>query len=431
MQTSLSSVNSWTVMQKLLFRFFAVYFFIYIFPFPVQYIPSAVPLNIWLWFNRFWDLLVSWTGKNVLHLSYPITVKPNGSGDTTYNYVQLFLFAAVALIGAIIWSFTDRKRKSYDLLLYWLTVYVRYYLAFIMISYGLYKIVKTQFPFPFSDLAKTYGDMSPMGLLWRFMGYSTAFNVFTGLAEATGGFLLLFRKTTTFGSLVCITVLSNVVAINFCYDVPVKLLSSNLLLMAIFIAAPDMHRLINFFFRNKAVPAVNIQPKFYKRWTKITWIAVKILLIGTVLLTTISSVWKGYKSYGDEAMLKQPMFGIYNVIKFVKNKDTLPPLTTDSLQWKQLNILLSNEATIKMMNDSEKRYSLNVDTVNKTFNLFAYSYAYHLGRFSYFYPDATHLAFAGTLQNDSVYILMQKIDFNKTRLISRGFHWVNEYPYNK
>jgi hypothetical protein len=43
---------------------------------------------------------------------------------------------------------------------------------------------------------------------------------------------LLFRKTKTFGSLVCITVLMNIVAMNFCYDVPVKLFSSNLLLMA-------------------------------------------------------------------------------------------------------------------------------------------------------------------------------------------------------
>ena len=84
-----------------------------------------------------------------------------------------------------------------------------------------------------------------------------------------------------------------------------------------------------------------------------------------------------------------------------------------------------------MMNDSLKRYSFNLDTVNKTFNLFAYSYATHLATFHYFYPDAAHLVFTGKLDNDSVYILMQKIDFNKMRLINRGFHWINEYPYNR
>jgi len=270
-----------------------------------------------------------------------------------------------------------------------------------------------------------------MGLLWSFIGYSTAFNVFIGLAEATGGILLLFRKTTTFGSLVCITVLCNIVAMNFCYDVPVKLFSSNLLLMAIFIVVPDMQRLINFFFRNKAVPAVNSQIRFYKRWMKITWITVKILLIGSALYTTITIAWQEYKTYGDEAMLKQPLFGIYNITKFVKNKETLPPLATDSLQWKQLNIIFTDYATIKMMNDSLKRYSFTLDTVNKTFRLFAYSYAYELGTLHYFKPDVMHLVFTGKLQNDSVYILMQKLDFNKMKLINRGFHWINEHPYNR
>ncbi len=429
MQKGLPAVNSWTVTQKLLFRFFAAYFFIYIFPFPIGFIPFTDTLNTW--YASIWDALVPWAGKYILHVSYPINIKPNGSGDTTYNYVQLFLFAIIAIIAAAIWSAADRKRKGYDSFLYWLMVYVRYYLAFTMMSYGFYKIIKTQFPFPFYNLTQTYGQSSPMGLLWNFMGYSTAFNMFTGLAEAIGGFLLLFRKTTTFGSLVSITVLSNIVAMNFCYDVPVKLFSSNLLLMAIFIAVPDIHRLIDFFFRNKAVQAVNIQPKFYKRWKKITWIAVKFLLIGTVLYSIITGVWERYTSYGDKAVQKTPMFGIYYVTKFVKNKDTLPPLATDSLQWKQLNIVYANYATIKMMNDSLKGYSFKPDTVKKTVELFTYSDTLDKSTLHYYNPDSKHIILTGRLKEDSVYIVMQKLDLNKLRLINRGFHWINEYPYNR
>lgn len=313
MQTGLTAVNNWHFSERLLFRFFAAYFFIFIFPFPIGYLPFTDTLSTLL--NGFWDALVPWAGKYILHVSYPITVKPNSSGDTTYNYLQLFLVAILAFIAAIIWSALDRKRKSYDLLLYWVMVYVRYYLAFTMMIYGFYKIIKTQFPFPFYNLTETYGESSPMGLLWNFMGYSTAFNMFTGLAEAIGGFLLLFRTTTTFGSLMCMTVLSNIVALNFCFDIPVKIYSANLLLMAVFIAMPDMYRLINFFFRNKAVPAVNMQPKFFKRWIKISWISIKFLLIAGVIYSTVSQVWGGYKTYGDDAIQKNPLFGIYNVEK--------------------------------------------------------------------------------------------------------------------
>ncbi|MEO8712708.1 MAG: hypothetical protein ABI405_11320 [Parafilimonas sp.] len=429
MQTELTAINNWTFTQKLFFRFSAAYFFIFIFPFPIGYLPFTDAISTWL--NGFWDALVPWAGKYILHVSYPVTIKPNGSGDTTYNYVQLFLMVLLAIIAAIIWSVADRKRKNYDALLYWVMVYVRYYLAFTMMSYGIYKIIKTQFPFPFYNLNETYGESSPMGLLWNFMGYSTAFNMFTGLAEAIAGFLLLFRKTTTFGALMSMTVLSNIVAMNFCFDVPVKIYSSILLLMAVFIAAPDMKRLINFFFRNKAVPAVNIQPKFPKRWMKITWISVKILLIASVVYLTISQVWTGYKSYGDDATQRTPLFGIYNVENFVKNNDTLPKLATDTAQWKSINISFAGYATIKTMNDSTKGYSFTPDTAKKTIVIYSYSDTAHKSTLTYAWQDSAHLILHGKLKDDSVYIVMQKQDLKKLQLLSRGFHWINEYPYNR
>jgi hypothetical protein len=429
MQTGLTAVNNWSFTQKLFFRFFAAYFFIFIFPFPLGYIPSTDAVtNL---YSKLWDALIPWTGKYILHISYPVSTQQNGSGDKTYDYVQVFLFAVFALIAAIIWSVTDRKRKSYDKLLYWLMVYVRYYLAFTMMSYGFYKIIKTQFPFPFYNLTETYSESSPMGLLWNFMGYSTAYNMFTGIAEALAGFLLLFRKTTTFGAILSITVLANIVALNFCFDVPVKLYSSNLLLMAIFILIPDAWRLTNFFFRNKAVPAVNIQPKFNKRSMKITWLCVKFLVIVLAVFSIISQVWSGYTSYGDKAVQKNPFFGIYNVEKFVRNNDTLQPLATDTSQWKMLNISFAQYVVIKMMNDSTKGLYFKADTLKKTVELNSYSDTAYKSTFTYYHPDAEHLIFTGKIKNDSVYIKMKKVDMQKMRLISRGFHWINEYPYNR
>ncbi len=429
MQTGLLAVNNWSGVNKFFFRFFAAYFFIYIFPFPVGYVPLTDTINTW--YNSIWDAAVPWAGAHILHIDYPVTVKPNGSGDTTYNYVQLFLFTVLAIVAAISWSVADRKRKNYDLLLYWVMVYVRYYLAFTMLSYGFYKIIKTQFPFPFYNLTETYGESSPMGLLWNFMGYSTTFNMFTGLAEVIGGFLLLYRKTTTFGALLLMTVLSNIVAMNFCYDVPVKLYSGNLFLMAVFIAMPDMWRLINFFFKNQAVPAVNMKPQFHKKRMRISWICVKVLLIGSVLYTTISGVWDGYKLYGDEATQKTPFFGIYHVASFVKNKDTLPPLATDTAQWKTVSITYADYAVIRMMNDSSKGYHFAPDTAKKTINFFSNKDTLHKSLLAYDKLNDSDILIHGKLQDDSVSIVIQKINLSKLRLISRGFHWINEYPYNK
>jgi hypothetical protein len=109
----------------------------------------------------------------------------------------------------------------------------------------------------------------------------------------------------------------------------------------------------------------------------------------------------------------------------------LPPLATDTAQWKQLSIMSSDYATIKMMNDSLKRYSFMPDTLYKTVKLSGVSDGADIATLHYFNTDSAHLVFTGKILNDSVYIEMQKVDFNKMRLINRGFHWINEYPYNR
>ncbi len=54
------------------------------------------------------------------------------------------------------------------------------------------------------------------------MGYSTPYNVFTGLVETVPAMLLFFRRTATLGALLLVAVLANVVMLNLCYDVPVE-----------------------------------------------------------------------------------------------------------------------------------------------------------------------------------------------------------------
>ncbi len=56
-------------------------------------------------------VLCSWTAIHIFHLSGPITqYQQSGSGDTTLDYIQVFCFAVIALIGAIAWTRLDRRR---------------------------------------------------------------------------------------------------------------------------------------------------------------------------------------------------------------------------------------------------------------------------------------------------------------------------------
>jgi hypothetical protein len=143
-----------------------------------------------------------WIGKHVMNLHTVLNKEPNGSGDTSLAYTSFFLTIITALLLTFLIFVFGRKRtdssRLYDLTI----ICCRYYLAFFMLMYGFIKIFDSQFPPPsLYTLEKTYGNSSPMGLLWTFMGSSWPYSAFGGAAEVLGGYLLFFRKTKALGLL--------------------------------------------------------------------------------------------------------------------------------------------------------------------------------------------------------------------------------------
>ncbi|MEM9413814.1 MAG: hypothetical protein AAGA30_22085, partial [Planctomycetota bacterium] len=133
------------------------------------------------------------------------------------------------------------------------------------------------------QLTTSFGESSPMGLLWAFMAASPAYTFFAGLGEVVGGLFLVFRRTATVGALVTFGVMTNVMMLNFCYDVPVKLYSFHLTLMALIVAMPDLPRIFKLVVMNKPVEPSNLMtPPFTNRFT--IWVprVFKILVVACV-----------------------------------------------------------------------------------------------------------------------------------------------------
>ena len=414
----------WSLAKKIAFRFFCLYFLLYILPFPINILNEfSYQGTIAKYYYQLWDGLVPWVGHHVLLIGKDVTM-PSGGSDKIFNYVEIFSKLILAAMLCLIWTLTDRKRNNYNHLFYWLTVYVRYFLAFIVMLYGIAKFFHLQFSgFPDLDqLVKPYGESSPMGLLWRFMGYSTSYKIFTGAGEVLGGLLLLFRRTTTLGALVLIAVLSNVVMLNLSYDVSVKIHPMNLLLMAFFLLAIDIKRVINFFLLNKAVPAIEIKQPFTKKWMRTGKIAVKMLLIVYLLYSEISQFLEGYKKWVD--LPNPPLYGIYNIETFVKNKDVLPPLTTDTIRWRRM-IVSGRGVNIQLMNDSLRNYVFEPDTLKRTITIFSNTDTLNKSFLTYHQPEKDILILEGKWKGDSVFVRMKKFDINNFRLVSWKMRWIN------
>ena len=423
-------IAEWTLSKKLIFRFFFIYFLLYIFFNPNGVLPYVD--DFYGWYIEPFHTVAVWIGAHILHLKQPITAFTNGSGDTTYDNVIILLMMFLSIVGMIVWSFIDKNRVSYNKLLYWLMVVIRYYVAITMLSYGFYKVIKLQFPFPsFGRLIEPYGNSSPMGLAWSFMGYSTGYNYFTGIAELSCGFLLLFRKTSALGAVVTLVVAGNIMAINYCFDVPVKLLSTALVLMSLFLILKDVKRFSNFFFFNKQAEPANLTPhRFKAKWKNITLSSIKYILIAYTVIFDLYGAIDAEKKYGGKAR-KPPLYGLYDVKTFIKNKDTLKPLTTDTFRWSKLAVSNEGNVLIKFMTDSTGYFAFKVDSVKKKIVMHTYADTVHKYLLSYDSPKKDSLVIRGAYKKDSIIVGLRKMDVNKFLLVRRGFHWVNEYPFNR
>jgi uncharacterized membrane protein YphA (DoxX/SURF4 family) len=255
-----------------------------------DWLARLLPGLAWLghaW-DEVWQPMIRWVSAWLLGRPY-IEVEANGSGDKTADYLLVGCLVVLSLVGALVWSWFDRTSRRDRLIYEIMRVGVRYALAASMFIYGFDKVFHLQMPFPgFYRLTEPYGNSSPMGLLWTFMGYSAGYSFFAGMTEVLGGALVLFRRTTTLGALVIAAVMLNIEILNLCYDVPVKLYAAHLLFMALILLAPDVRRLADIFVLNRPAPAVDLSRDWSKRWMEPATLALKLVIIVWLLYSTIA-----------------------------------------------------------------------------------------------------------------------------------------------
>ncbi|HEX3128637.1 MAG TPA: hypothetical protein VH394_14995 [Thermoanaerobaculia bacterium] len=413
----------WGPVRKLFFRFLFAYLLLFNFPFPLYYIPYV---NIG--YLKIWQPIVTWAGKHVFNMAFTA----RGGSDSTYNYVQIFCFLVISIAAALIWTFLDRKRRSYARLYEWLRVYVRFVLAVTMIEYGASKVFPSQFPAPTIDrLMQPLGDASPMGLLWTFMGASVAYTVFSGLSEMIGGLLLTLRRTTLFGALICIGVMGNVVMLNFSYDVSVKVYSVHLLLMAVFLAAHDLRRLANVLVLNRAAEPEEIRPLFRRKRVAHAATAFAALFILYETGTTLYGSYGDTKDYDREAASRLPLYGMWNVEEILVDGKVRPPLVTDGKRWRRLFFTTPGRIAIQLMSDSRERYDLELDEKKRTLLLGKRDDPDWKTTLVYRRPRPDLLFVEGPFDGHEVRARLRLTQPPEFLLETRGFHWINERPLNR
>ncbi|MCK8521210.1 hypothetical protein M0D21_06515 [Aquimarina sp. D1M17] len=426
----LSTQSKWNLPTLLAFRFTFVFFTFNIIPDLFYYLSSfSGQDNLFDFYSEWIDQLCVWTGKNILAIKYDIRIGPNGSGDTTADYIFQFIAIIISIFFTVLWTLIEHKKDNYQKLLVYFRTFIRYYITLTMFSYGFSKAFTLQFSeLSNFDLIQTFGEQSPMGLMWNFMEYSDTYTRFSGYAEIIAGALLLFRKTTILGAIMTIGVMFNVFMMNMSYDIPVKLYSGLLTLMGIFLLVPDFKRLINFFILNNTVNPKRLPSYSNKNKHRKALAITKTLFIIFILYFNISDGLEGQEEWGKKAP-KPALYGIYEVEEFVKNNDTLPPLANDSIRWKRL-VIDKWYSGIQTMDEKITGFKEETDTITKTISLTSYGDSTDIKKFSFKQKDS--LFYFETIHHGDTLIIAAKKKLREDfLLINRGFHWINEFPYNR
>jgi len=419
----------WGLGTRVIFRFFFAYFFLYVLPFPFGWIAHTDYLAGK--YRNLWHAVVPWVGQHLLHLSYPITVFSNGSGDTTYDYVQVLCFLVLAITATAVWSVVDRKRPNYQKLQQWFRIGLRLWLGTILIYYGMSKVIKLQFPAPYlSRLLSTYGESTPMGLLWTCMGASKSYTIFAGAVELLGGVLLFIPRLTLVGALVTVAAMGNVFMLNMSYDVPVKLFSFHLLAMSVLLTYPDLRRLADLFVFNRRVDPAPNPPLFQRKWLNYGVGALQ-LVFGVYMLVTVSYAdYQTAKARGDDAP-KPPLYGMWLVDEFALNGEEHPPVPTDDLRWERVIFDSPSELFLQSMNGSHRRFLQRVDPSKKTVTLRKRESQDWKAQFSFATVQPGVMTLEGKLDGQTIRARLHHVPDPTFMLTRRGFHWINEYPFNR
>jgi len=297
------------------------------------------------------------------------------------------------------------------------------------------KAIPLQMPAPgLTRLLEPFGNFSPMGVLWYSIGASRPYEIFAGCAELAGGILLLIPQTATLGALICLADTIQIFTLNMTYDIPVKLFSFHLILMSLYLLAPDARRLLNVLVLNRAAEPSTLLP--VGRTDRARRLAVALQIVFGLYLVGMNlyGARQSWTQYGGGAP-KSPLYGIWNIETMSIRGETRSPLVTDDDRFRRVIFDRPTGVAFQRMNDTFATYGARIDMAAKTLTVMRGGApgpaTEPVGTFSFEQPSTDRLLLKGEMEGRAVHIEGRLIDRNSFLLVNRGFHWIQEYPFNR
>jgi hypothetical protein len=418
--------QGWIPATRVLFRFWFAYLTLFILA--TQISGSMIP-NLSFYYRgmgRLWPMrdVTFWVGR---HLFGATSLDdPNMGGEPLFFWIQLLWLFVVAVFVTAAWSIWDRNRDNYDGLHRWFRLFVRFALAAAMFEYGMTKVIPTQFPPPsLETLVTPVSNLTLSALLWTSIGSAPAYEIFTGCVEMVGGILLLLPRTTLLGAVISLAAMMQVFALNMTYDIALKLVSFHLILLALFLIAPDARRLIAFFWRNES-PAPPVQQALFStpsanRLALYAQIACGVYLVGMYAYINIE-----FWNHGGARGTHSALYGIWNVEELSINGDVHPAELNDyDRRWRRVIFDTATAAVFQRTDDSFAHYGATIDAAARTIVLTKGGSKRWKATFAFEQPSVSDLILTGEMDGYKIRTKLRLVEFDTLRLLNSNFRWVH------
>jgi uncharacterized membrane protein YphA (DoxX/SURF4 family) len=409
------------------FRFAFVYFSFYAL---ATQIIGGVILTPWFSFpalGNVWPMrqITEWLAEHVVGLRTPLVFTGN-SGDTAFHWIQNAWLLVLALLITAAWTLLQPDQRRDHVWHRWFRLFLRFALAAQMFYYGMAKIIPTQFPPPsLVTLIESVGDLSLSDLLWTWVGASTPYQIFTGGAEMAAGILLLFPRTTTLGALVGVADMLQVFVLNMTYDFGLKQISFHLMLMCLFLLAPDLKRLANVLILNQPAGASTQPPLFATPRTNRIALAAQIL-VGIHLLVMFSALSMRYWSGpGGPGSPRSPLYGIWNVDELSVDGEVRPASLNDyDRRWRRVIFDAPDVMVLQRTDDSLAHYGVSVDVGARALALTKGSSRTWKASFTFDRPTDDRLVLEGDMDDHRIQVKLRRLELDTFRLLNSSFRWI-------
>lgn len=333
---------------------------------------------------------------------------PEVSSDSTSMYLLILILFVIAVILLILLHCVNSFKKTQIILNQIIPSILVIYLSVIMLKYGFNKIFKVQFYLPEPNTLFT-----PLGLLdkdilfWSTIGASYSYSFFLGLLEIIPAILLLFKRTRTLGIVLLLGILIHVVAINFCYDISVKVYSSFLMLISIILLIPSFNTIYSFFILNKSV---KIAPITFNNSTisRKKNAILKLILVSLIFFESLYPFIKN-NNYNDDDISRNYLHGAYEVYNNEQDNNI-----------KRVFIHRQNYFIIQYEDDSTEDFKLNINPIENEFILTNYDEKKIIVNYEYF--ESTKKLNL-TFKDLNLILHTKSLPWKKMPLLQPLLHW--------